>query len=80
MNGSRLSSRRRLLPSLVGGPGETVDHKNMSSLRRSPSKRGKILPKRMNRSTSKQQRLMTTAAKRARISALSPPIVSNDIQ
>nr|QQP00313.1 ribosomal protein S18 [Selaginella pallidissima] len=79
MNGSRLSSRRCLLPSLVGGPGETVDHKNTSLPRRSPSKRGKILSKRMNRSTSKQQRLMTTAAKRARISALSPPIVSNEI-
>nr|QQP00234.1 ribosomal protein S18 [Selaginella nipponica] len=79
MNGSRLSSRRRLLPSLVGGPGETVDYKNTSLLRRFLSKRGKILSKRMNRLTSKQQRLMTTAVKRARILALLPFIVSNEI-
>ncbi|EFJ05029.1 hypothetical protein SELMODRAFT_9213, partial (mitochondrion) [Selaginella moellendorffii] len=79
-NESWLSSRKRLLPSVVGGLGETVDHKNTSLPRRFLSKRGKILSKQMNRSTSKQQRFMTTAAKRARISALSPPLVNNDIQ
>nr|YP_009589772.1 ribosomal protein S18 [Selaginella sanguinolenta]QBL76352.1 ribosomal protein S18 [Selaginella sanguinolenta] len=74
MNESKLSSRRRL--PLIGS-GETVDHKNMSLPRRSISKRGKILSKQTNRSTSKQQRLMTTAVKRARISAPSP-LVNNE--
>nr|YP_009555745.1 ribosomal protein S18 [Selaginella lepidophylla]AZU95862.1 ribosomal protein S18 [Selaginella lepidophylla] len=67
-NVSKLS-RRRLPPV---GPEEAVDYKNMSLLRRFIGKRGGILPKRMNGLTSKQQRLMTNAVKRARILALLP--------
>nr|YP_009561298.1 ribosomal protein S18 [Selaginella indica]QAR48721.1 ribosomal protein S18 [Selaginella indica] len=70
---SRSSHRR--LPPIV--PGETVDYKNMSLLRRFVGKRGGILPKQMNGLTPKQQRLMTSAVKLARISA-SSPIVNNE--
>nr|YP_009694177.1 ribosomal protein S18 [Christensenia aesculifolia]QEI60352.1 ribosomal protein S18 [Christensenia aesculifolia]QNH93699.1 ribosomal protein S18 [Christensenia aesculifolia] len=69
MNKSKRSSRRRLPPIRSG---EIIDYKNISLLRRFMSEQGKILSKRMNRLTSKQQRLMTVAIKRARILALSP--------
>nr|YP_009117785.1 ribosomal protein S18 [Angiopteris angustifolia]AJE71327.1 ribosomal protein S18 [Angiopteris angustifolia] len=69
MNRTKRSSRRRLPPIRSG---EIIDYKNISLLRRFMSEQGKILSKRMNRLTSKQQRLMTVAIKRARILALSP--------
>ncbi|KAH7443031.1 hypothetical protein KP509_02G015200 [Ceratopteris richardii] len=69
MNKSRRSSRRRS-PSLRSD--ETIDYKNISLLRRFVSEQGKILSRRMNRLTSKQQRLIATAVKRARILALLP--------
>nr|YP_010270971.1 ribosomal protein S18 [Pteris semipinnata]UJY97916.1 ribosomal protein S18 [Pteris semipinnata] len=51
---------------------ECVDYKNTNLLRRFVSEQGKILSKRINRLTSKQQRLVATAIKRARILALLP--------
>ncbi|KAH7293547.1 hypothetical protein KP509_28G030100 [Ceratopteris richardii] len=55
MNKSRRSSRRRS-PSIRSD--ETLDYKNISLLRRFVSEQGKILSRRMNRLTSKQQRLV----------------------
>nr|QQP17305.1 ribosomal protein S18 [Selaginella exaltata] len=75
MNVSKLSRRR--MP-LIGSE-ETVDYKNVSLLRRFIRKRGGVLPKRINGLTSKQQRLMTNAVKRARILA-SLPIVNTGAQ
>nr|YP_009974141.1 ribosomal protein S18 [Marattia laxa]QNH94058.1 ribosomal protein S18 [Marattia laxa] len=69
MNKSKRSSRRRLPPIRSG---EIIDYKNISLLRRFMSEQGKILSRRMNRLTSKQQRLMTVAIKRARVLASSP--------
>nr|YP_001023723.1 ribosomal protein S18 [Angiopteris evecta]YP_009992452.1 ribosomal protein S18 [Angiopteris yunnanensis]YP_010576365.1 ribosomal protein S18 [Angiopteris fokiensis]A2T355.1 RecName: Full=Small ribosomal subunit protein bS18c; AltName: Full=30S ribosomal protein S18, chloroplastic [Angiopteris evecta]ABG79622.1 ribosomal protein S18 [Angiopteris evecta]QNN90637.1 ribosomal protein S18 [Angiopteris yunnanensis]UZN43906.1 ribosomal protein S18 [Angiopteris fokiensis] len=69
MNRTKRSSRRRLPPIRSG---EIIDYKNISLLRRFMSEQGKILSRRINRLTSKQQRLMTVAIKRARILALSP--------
>nr|QWW92295.1 ribosomal protein S18 [Rhaphidolejeunea foliicola] len=66
---SRKSSRKRL-PSIR--PGEFIDYKNISLLRRFISEQGKILSRRTNRLTSKQQRLLTLAIKRARVLALLP--------
>nr|YP_009548861.1 ribosomal protein S18 [Ceratopteris cornuta]AYW15836.1 ribosomal protein S18 [Pteris vittata]QBF44611.1 ribosomal protein S18 [Pteris vittata] len=51
---------------------ENIEYKNTSLLRRFVSEQGKILSKRINRLTSKQQRLVATAVKRARILALLP--------
>lgn len=69
INKSKRSSRRRLPPIRSG---EIVDYKNINLLRRFISEQGKILSRRMNRLTSKQQRLMTVAIKRARVLALLP--------
>nr|YP_009253845.1 ribosomal protein S18 [Sphagnum palustre]YP_010252103.1 ribosomal protein S18 [Sphagnum subsecundum]AND46821.1 ribosomal protein S18 [Sphagnum teres]AND46987.1 ribosomal protein S18 [Sphagnum magellanicum]AND47070.1 ribosomal protein S18 [Sphagnum falcatulum]AND47153.1 ribosomal protein S18 [Sphagnum angustifolium]AND47236.1 ribosomal protein S18 [Sphagnum capillifolium]AND47319.1 ribosomal protein S18 [Sphagnum bartlettianum]AND47402.1 ribosomal protein S18 [Sphagnum obtusum]AND47485.1 len=69
MNKSKRSSRRRLPPIRSG---EIIDYKNINLLRRFISEQGRILSRRMNRLTSKQQRLMTIAIKRARVLALLP--------
>lgn len=69
INKSKRSSRRRLPPIRSG---EVIDYKNINLLRRFISEQGKILSRRMNRLTSKQQRLMTIAIKRARVLALLP--------
>ena len=69
INKSKRSSRRRL-PQIRSG--EIIDYKNINLLRRFISEQGKILSRRMNRLTSKQQRLMTIAIKRARVLALLP--------
>nr|WIA67578.1 ribosomal protein S18 [Apopellia endiviifolia]WIA67666.1 ribosomal protein S18 [Apopellia endiviifolia]WIA67842.1 ribosomal protein S18 [Apopellia endiviifolia] len=69
MNRSRKSSRKRM-PAIRSG--EFIDYKNISLLRRFISEQGKILSRRMNRLTSKQQRLLTIAIKRARVLALLP--------
>jgi small subunit ribosomal protein S18 len=52
--------------------GDRIDYKNMSQISRFISEQGKILPVRVNRLTSKQQRLITNAIKRARIPSLLP--------
>jgi len=69
INKLKRSSRRRLPPIRSG---EIIDYKNINLLRRFISEQGKILSKRMTRLTSKQQRLMTIAIKRARVLALLP--------
>nr|YP_009490506.1 ribosomal protein S18 [Cibotium barometz]YP_010878745.1 ribosomal protein S18 [Cibotium cumingii]WHE38200.1 ribosomal protein S18 [Cibotium sinoburmaense]AWH62724.1 ribosomal protein S18 [Cibotium barometz]WHE37938.1 ribosomal protein S18 [Cibotium barometz]WHE38025.1 ribosomal protein S18 [Cibotium barometz]WHE38113.1 ribosomal protein S18 [Cibotium barometz] len=69
MNKSKRSSRRRS-PSIRSD--ETIDYRNTSLLRRFVSEQGRILSRRMNRLTSKQQRLVAVAIKRARILALLP--------
>nr|UIS24340.1 ribosomal protein S18 [Polypodium vulgare] len=63
-------SLRRRSPSIRSD--ETIDYKNTSLLRRFVSEQGRILSRRMNRLTSKQQRSIAIAIKRARILALLP--------
>nr|YP_009690767.1 ribosomal protein S18 [Nephrolepis biserrata]QEG57547.1 ribosomal protein S18 [Nephrolepis biserrata]QKV47285.1 ribosomal protein S18 [Nephrolepis cordifolia] len=69
MNKIKRSLRRRS-PSIRSD--ETIDYKNTSLLRRFVSEQGRILSRRMNRLTSKQQRSVAIAIKRARILALLP--------
>nr|YP_010702962.1 ribosomal protein S18 [Bolbitis hekouensis]YP_010703842.1 ribosomal protein S18 [Bolbitis deltigera]WCO10240.1 ribosomal protein S18 [Bolbitis hekouensis]WCO87027.1 ribosomal protein S18 [Bolbitis deltigera] len=69
MNKFRRFPRRRS-PSIRSD--ETIDYRNTSLLRRFVSEQGRILPRRMNRLTSKQQRSVAIAIKRARILALLP--------
>nr|YP_010154167.1 ribosomal protein S18 [Corydalis hsiaowutaishanensis]QQW52000.1 ribosomal protein S18 [Corydalis hsiaowutaishanensis] len=66
---SKQSFRRRLPPI---GPGDRIDYRNMSLISRFISDDGKILSRRVNRLTLKQQRLITLAIKQARILALLP--------
>nr|YP_009547752.1 ribosomal protein S18 [Leptochilus hemionitideus]AYW16800.1 ribosomal protein S18 [Leptochilus hemionitideus] len=74
MNKFKRSPRRRS-PSIRSD--ETIDYKNTSLLRRFVSEQGRILSRRMNRLTSKQQRSVATAIKRARVSA-SPPFSNSE--
>nr|YP_009911262.1 ribosomal protein S18 [Polystichum tripteron]QLD21470.1 ribosomal protein S18 [Polystichum tripteron] len=69
MNKFKRSLRRRS-PSIRSD--ETIDYKDTSLLRRFVSEQGRILSRRMNRLTSKQQRSVAVAIKRARILALLP--------
>jgi len=61
--------RRRLSPIK---PGDPIDYKDVDLLRKFITERGKILPRRITGLTSKQQRDLTTAIKRARLLALLP--------
>lgn len=66
---SKQSFRRSLSPIQSG---DRIDYKNMSLLYRLISHQGKILSRRVNRLTLKQQRLITIAIKQARILSLLP--------
>nr|YP_009486402.1 ribosomal protein S18 [Barklya syringifolia]AWB12625.1 ribosomal protein S18 [Barklya syringifolia] len=66
---SKRSFRRRLPPI---EPGDRIDYKNISLIARFFSEQGKILSRRVNRLTLKQQRLITIAIKQARILSLLP--------
>nr|QUB02194.1 ribosomal protein S18 [Gibasis geniculata] len=61
--------RRRLHPI---GSGDRIDYRNMSLISRFISEQGKILSRRVNRLTLKQQRLITISIKQARILSLLP--------
>nr|YP_009426882.1 ribosomal protein S18 [Hymenasplenium unilaterale]ASU95584.1 ribosomal protein S18 [Hymenasplenium unilaterale] len=69
MNEFKRSLRRRS-PSIRYS--DIIDYKDIILLRRFIGEQGKILSRRMNRLTSRQQRSVATAIKRARISASLP--------
>nr|QXM16223.1 ribosomal protein S18 [Hedysarum polybotrys] len=66
---SKQSFRRSLSPIQSG---DRIDYKNMTLLYRLISQQGKIVSRRVNRLTLKQQRLITIAIKQARILSLLP--------
>ncbi|GAB4283804.1 MAG TPA: 30S ribosomal protein S18 [Oscillatoriaceae cyanobacterium M33_DOE_052] len=61
--------RRRVSPI---NPSEPIDYKDVETLRKFITERGKILPRRITGLTAQQQRDLTKAIKRARILALLP--------
>nr|UIS24287.1 ribosomal protein S18 [Melampyrum pratense] len=69
MDKSKQSFCRRLPPIESG---DQIDYRNISLISRFISEQGKILSRRMNRLTLKQQRLITIAIKQARILSLLP--------
>jgi small subunit ribosomal protein S18 len=71
---SKRSFRRRLPPIQ---PGDQIDYRNMSLISRFISQQGKILSRRVNRVTLRQQRLITIAIKQARILSFIP-FVNNE--
>nr|YP_009988116.1 ribosomal protein S18 [Medicago edgeworthii]QNM38353.1 ribosomal protein S18 [Medicago edgeworthii] len=73
---SKQSFRRSLSPIQSG---DRIDYKNMSLLYRLISHQGKILSRRVNRVTLKQQRLITIAIKQARILSLLPFVNVNSL-
>lgn len=66
---SKRSFRRRLPPIQSG---DRIDYRNMGLISRFISEQGKILSRRVNKLTLKQQRLITVAIKQARILSLLP--------
>nr|QXV93512.1 ribosomal protein S18 [Rubroshorea leprosula] len=70
---SKRSFRRRLPPIQSG---DQIDYRNMGLISRFISEQGKILSRRVNRLTLKQQRLITLAIKQARILS-SLPFLNN---
>nr|YP_010987827.1 ribosomal protein S18 [Aporosa dioica]WON66259.1 ribosomal protein S18 [Aporosa dioica] len=68
---------RRPLPPIQSG--DQIDYRNMSLISRFISEQGKILSRRVNRLTLKQQRLITIAIKQARILS-SLPFLNNEKQ
>nr|YP_010919884.1 ribosomal protein S18 [Neobyrnesia suberosa]WAJ52380.1 ribosomal protein S18 [Neobyrnesia suberosa] len=71
---SKRSFRRRLPPIQSG---DRIDYRNMTLISRFLSEQGKILSRRVNRLTLKEQRLITIAIKQARILS-SLPFLNND--
>nr|YP_010287065.1 ribosomal protein S18 [Hydrocharis chevalieri]UKT61160.1 ribosomal protein S18 [Hydrocharis chevalieri] len=71
---SKRSFRRRSSPIRSG---DRIDYRNMSLISQFISEQGKILSRRVNRLTLKQQRLITIAIKQARILSLLPFFNSN---
>lgn len=61
--------RKRLSPIK---PSEPIDYKDIELLRKFITERGKIIPRRISGLTTKQQRDLTTAVKRARLLAMLP--------
>ena len=55
--------------------GKTIDYKDIATLRKFVSERGKILPRRVTGTCAKHQREITTAIKRARHIGLMPYVV-----
>nr|AGW04385.1 ribosomal protein S18 [Araujia sericifera] len=74
---SKRSSRRRLPPIQSG---DRIDYRNMSLISRFISEQGKILSRRVNRLTLKQQRLITIAIKQARILSLLPFLNNKNVE
>nr|YP_009333688.1 ribosomal protein S18 [Murraya koenigii]AOZ20642.1 ribosomal protein S18 [Murraya koenigii]BEV77021.1 ribosomal protein S18 [Murraya koenigii] len=73
---SKRSFRRRLPPIQWG---DRIDYRNMTLISRFLSEQGKILSRRVNRLTLKEQRLITIAIKQARILS-SLPFLNNEKQ
>ena len=73
---SKRSFRRRLPPIQSG---DRIDYRNMTLISRFLSEQGKILSRRVNRLTLKEQRLITIAIKQARILS-SLPFLNNEKQ
>lgn len=70
--GKRVFFRRRKTCPLSGPKAPKIDYKDVKLLKRFTSERGKIIPRRITAVSSKKQRELATAIKRARNIALIP--------
>ncbi len=71
MAGFRRKRRRRVCH-FCANKVETIDFKDIDTLKRFTSDRGKILPRRVTSTCAKHQRELTKSIKRARVMALLP--------
>ncbi len=67
--------RRRKTCPFSGPKGQKIDYKDVRTLQRFISERGKMVPSRINAVSTKNQRELARAIKRARFLALLPYIV-----
>ena len=67
-----IRSRRKKVCVFCGENAQPVDYKDVATLKKYISERGKILPRRITGTCAKHQRAVTTAVKRARHVALLP--------
>lgn len=66
------ANRRKKVCQFCADKKENIDYKDVDTLRKYVTERGKILPKRITGTCAMHQRAVTTAIKRARIVALMP--------
>ncbi len=64
--------RRKKVCQFCADKTKTIDYKDVETLKKYVTERGKILPKRITGACAMHQRAITTAVKRARIVALLP--------
>ena len=64
--------RRKKVCIFCGENAQSISYKDVATLRKYVSERGKILPRRITGTCAKHQRAVTTAVKRARHIALLP--------
>jgi len=64
--------RRKKVCVFCGTNSQPIDYKDVNTLKRFVSERGKILPRRVTGNCAKHQRAITVAVKRARHIALMP--------
>ncbi len=67
--------RRKKVCAFCAGKVDVIDYKDVNTLKRYISERGKILPRRITGTCAKHQRALTVAVKRARQLALIPYVV-----
>ena len=73
--GGRGAQRRKLLSDEIF---QKVDYKNPQVLRSFVTDRGKMIPRRISGASARQQRVISTAIRRARMLALLPFSVTGD--
>ena len=71
-NRKRGGMRRRKVCQFCAEKNSEIDYKDVETLKKFVTERGKIVPKRITGTCAKHQRELTTAIKRARIVALLP--------
>ncbi|MBX3114042.1 MAG: 30S ribosomal protein S18 [Fimbriimonadaceae bacterium] len=71
--------RRRKVSFLTVNKIDTVDYKDVATLQKFITERGKILPSRQTGNTAKQQRMISNAIKSAREMALLPFVVRDAV-
>lgn len=73
---NKKNTRKRIIfrhrKKIALNPGDNIDYKNQRLLRKFISKQAKIVPRRISKLTSKQQRIMARSIKSARILAFIP--------
>ena len=73
--GARGAARRKLLSDEIVAK---IDYKNPQILRSFVTDRGKMIPRRISGASARQQRIISTALRRARMLALLPFSVTGD--